>query len=58
MNPIKNGENLVEIDIDSLILKDIDFSNKLDEKYYIVKIDNVYGVYHKYYGFSSEIEKI
>lgn len=49
---------LAEIDIDNLTSNEMSDVKEMGDKYYLVKKDNIYGVYNKYYGFTRSIDKI
>jgi len=55
MEPIRNGKYITEIvfDNNTYEIKAVKKYENLEDKYYFVKKDNNYGIYHKYYGFSS-----
>ena len=58
MYPVKQYDSLVEINIDNFSTSITEYKDKLDEKYYVVKKDEIYGIYHKYYGFTTRIDTI
>jgi len=52
MYPVKMGEGITEIvfDTNKCVLKEVEKTEKLEDKYYLVKLDNMYGVYNRDYG--------
>ncbi len=60
ITPVSMGLDItaVKIDNNNLTVFPVKKLERLEDKYYLVQNNNVHGIYHRDFGFSSEFDNI